>query len=153
MLLAVELAASCPAAETAYSVGAVIVAADGTELARGYSRDAGPASHAEEGALGRVDRDDPRLRGATLYSTLEPCAERRSAPRTCADLILDAGIRRVVIAWREPALFVARPSGCEVLSRAGVSVTELPEFAVQVRAANAHLPIGGPPPATGSHAQ
>ena len=146
MRLAVELAARCLPAAGAYSVGAVIVAADGTELARGYSRETGAASHPEEAALGRIDRADPRLHGATLYSTLEPCASRRSAPRTCAELILAAGIARVVIACREPAWFVARPGGVALLTGAGVSVTELPDFAAQAQAPNAHLPIEGRPP-------
>ena len=37
LALACELAAQCPPSDTAFSVGAVVVAADGTELARGHS--------------------------------------------------------------------------------------------------------------------
>lgn len=37
--VACELAALCPPSRTAFSVGAVVVAADGTELARGHSRE------------------------------------------------------------------------------------------------------------------
>ena len=62
MRLAVELAWLCPPSETAYSVGAVIVGADGTEVSRGYSREGGdPLMHAEESALGKLAAGDPRL--------------------------------------------------------------------------------------------
>jgi diaminohydroxyphosphoribosylaminopyrimidine deaminase/5-amino-6-(5-phosphoribosylamino)uracil reductase len=140
MRLAIELAWQCPPSPTAYSVGAVLVDADGDEISRGFSREGGdPVVHAEESALGKLAADDPRLAGATMYSTLEPCSQRKSRPRTCTELIIAAGLRRVVIAWREPALFVADAQGCELLSRAGLTVTELPEFTQDAIAPNRHL--------------
>jgi pyrimidine deaminase RibD-like protein len=140
MRVAVELAWLCPPSETAYSVGAVIVGADGTEVSRGYSREGrDPVVHAEESALGKLAAGDPRLAGATIYSTLEPCSERKSRPRTCTQLIIASGIRRVVIAWREPSLFVADGQGVELLTQAGLDVTEMPSFAGQAAAPNRHL--------------
>lgn len=140
MTLAVELAWRCPPSETAYSVGAVIVGADGRELARGFSREGGdPVVHAEESALGKLTPGDPALGGATIYSTLEPCSQRRSRPRSCTQLIIAAGLRRVVIAWREPPLFVADGTGYELLTQAGLKVTELPKFAERAAAPNRHL--------------
>ena len=140
MWAAVELAWLCPPSETAYSVGAVIVGADGTEVSRGYSREGGdPVVHAEESALGKLATGDPRLTGATIYSTLEPCSQRKSRPRTCTQLIIASGIRRVVIAWREPSLFVADGQGAELLAEAGLDVTEMPPFAAQAAAPNRHL--------------
>jgi pyrimidine deaminase RibD-like protein len=140
MRLAVALAGQCPPSYTAFSVGAVIVDAEGAELSRGFSREGGnPAAHAEEVALGKLAPGDPRLAGATIYSTLEPCSRRKSRPRTCTELIIAAGLRRVVIAWREPALFVADAQGCELLSRAGLTLAELPEFAADAMAPNRHL--------------
>ncbi|MGH3295042.1 MAG: deaminase [Trebonia sp.] len=140
MRLAVWLAGQCPPSDTAFSVGAVIVDAAGAELSRGFSREGGdPVVHAEESALGRLSPGDPRLAGATIYSTLEPCSHRQSRPLTCTELIIAAGLRRVVIAWREPALFVADAQGYELLSRAGLTVTELPEFAAAAMAPNRHL--------------
>ena len=144
MRLAVELAWLCPPSSSAYSVGAVIVAADGTELSRGFSRESDPVVHAEESALGKLTPDasgEPRLPGTTIYSTLEPCSQRKSRPRTCSQLIIASGIRRVVIAWREPSLFVADCQGYELLERAGLDVTELPAFAEQAAAPNRHLTI------------
>lgn len=141
MRLAVELAWRCPPSETAYSVGAVIVAADGAEASRGFSREDDPLVHAEESALRKLAAGDPRLAGATIYSTLEPCSRRKSRPRSCAQLIMASGIRRVVIAWREPPLFVADCQGAELLSRAGLTVDELPGFAEQAAAPNRHLAV------------
>jgi diaminohydroxyphosphoribosylaminopyrimidine deaminase/5-amino-6-(5-phosphoribosylamino)uracil reductase len=139
MELALELARRCPPSESAYSVGAVVVAADGTELARGYSRDTDAHNHAEESALGRASTCSGLGEGATLYSTMEPCSRRRSRPRGCAQLIVDTGIRRVVTATREPALFVADCQGYSLLEAAGVEVIELPRLAAQALKVNAHL--------------
>ncbi len=51
MRLAVSLARQCPPSDTAFSVGAVIVDAEGAELSRGFSREGGdPVVHAEEAA-------------------------------------------------------------------------------------------------------
>jgi diaminohydroxyphosphoribosylaminopyrimidine deaminase/5-amino-6-(5-phosphoribosylamino)uracil reductase len=141
MELAIGLAHQCPPAEGAYSVGAVIVDSDGNELARGYSRENDPHVHAEKSALGKLTADDPRLAGATIYSTLEPCSMRKSRPRTCTELILGTGISHVVIAWLEPALFVADCQGRELLEAAGVTVTEIPDLADRAREPNRHLAL------------
>ncbi|HJZ09284.1 MAG TPA: dCMP deaminase, partial [Trebonia sp.] len=68
-----------------------------------------------------------------------PCSERKSRPCTCTQLIIASGIRRVVIAWREPSLFVADGQGVELLTQAGLDVTEMPSFAAQAAAPNRHL--------------
>ncbi|MFC7328927.1 deaminase [Marinactinospora rubrisoli] len=136
---AVDLSRRCPPSVTAFSVGAIVVAADGAMLAEGYSRRDDPHDHAEEAALRDLAPDDPRLAGATLYSSLEPCSTRASRPRPCTRLILDTAIPRVVFAWREPTLFVDC-EGAERLRAAGRTVVEAPELAHLVRAVNAHLP-------------
>jgi diaminohydroxyphosphoribosylaminopyrimidine deaminase/5-amino-6-(5-phosphoribosylamino)uracil reductase len=141
MTRAVELAGQCPPSQTAYSVGAVIVDASGGEIAYGYSRENDPSVHAEQSALGKLDPGDPRLAGATIYSTLEPCSQRKSHPVPCAQLILGTGIGRVVIAWLEPSLFVADCQGRELLDQAGITVDELPEFADAAREPNKHLAL------------
>lgn len=139
MSVAIEMARKCPPKASAYSVGAVIVDEDGNEISNGYSRETDSHVHAEESALAKLDEHDPRLAGATIYSTLEPCSERKSRPLSCTQLILNAGILRVVMAWREPSLFVADCQGFELLTSAGVTVLELPEFAEQAREINSHL--------------
>lgn len=59
-------------------------------------------------------------RGATLYSTLEPCAHHGRTP-PCIDAIVDAGIRRVVVAIEDPDEQV-RGAGIRALRAAGVTV-------------------------------
>jgi pyrimidine deaminase RibD-like protein len=135
---AVELARRCPPSETAFSVGALVVDASGTVLAEAWSRRRDPHDHAEESALadlGPLWRAPP---GTTVYSSLEPCSARSSRPRTCTELILAAGLDRVVFAWREPAVFV-NGRGAELLRDGGVEVVELPEFAAAAREPNRHL--------------
>ncbi|HWE88852.1 MAG TPA: dCMP deaminase [Pseudonocardiaceae bacterium] len=138
---AIELSRRCPPSDTAFSVGAIVVSADGSELATGYSREGDDRVHAEEAALTKLDPDDPRLLGATIYSSLEPCSARKSRPRTCTQLILAAGLAKVVFAWREPAVFVADARGAEILADAGLTVVELTDLADAVRDVNRHLPL------------
>ncbi|MCP2336293.1 deaminase [Actinomadura rupiterrae] len=135
LALACDLAELCPPSETAFSVGAVVVGPDGTELARGFSRESDPSDHAEEAALAKLASVPS---GATIYSSLEPCGARKSRPRPCAELIVAAGIRRVVFAWREPSLFV-EGVGDEYLRAHEVEVVELPSLSARARKPNAHL--------------
>jgi pyrimidine deaminase RibD-like protein len=138
---AIGLARLCPKSPTAFSVGAVIVGADDVELAHGYSRETDEKVHAEESALNKLG-PDPRLAHATLYSTLEPCSKRASADRApCTDRILAAGIRHVVIAWREPAAFVADCIGVEKLRDHGIEVVELADMADEAMSMNRHLEL------------
>lgn len=135
---AIELAHNCPPSRSAFSVGAVIVEANGVVLATGYSRETHPNDHAEEAALAKLVPHDYRLAGATLYSSLEPCSTRSSRPRSCTDLILATPIARIVFAWREPDLFV-NCDGAELLHAAHREVVEIPELAYLVRRTNQHL--------------
>lgn len=160
---AVELSRRCPPSVSAFSVGAMIVAASGELIADGWSRRHDPHEHAEEAALlaaglplapsgggQRPAGGDTRLGGdrrvatatrmatATMYSSLEPCSIRASRPRTCTELILAAGIPRVVFVWREPEVFVDC-DGAERLRAAGVMVLEVPTLAPLVQEINGHL--------------
>lgn len=134
---AVELADRCPPSAT-FRVGAVITDAEDNVLATGFSGETDPHDHAEEAALAKLPAGDPRLTTATMYSSLEPCSHRASRPVTCTQHILDAGIPKVVFAWREPSVFVDA-QGAELLRGAGRQVVELPELAGEVQRTNAHL--------------
>ncbi|MFE9484629.1 dCMP deaminase [Streptomyces spororaveus] len=135
---AIELSHLCPPAEGAFSVGAIVLDRNGQEIARGYSREGGDLHvHAEEAALAKVTQE--QVQGGTIYSSLEPCSQRRSRPLTCTQHILRSGLARVVIAWREPSLFVDDCQGFETLTEAGLTVVEIPELADAARAANSHL--------------
>jgi diaminohydroxyphosphoribosylaminopyrimidine deaminase/5-amino-6-(5-phosphoribosylamino)uracil reductase len=138
LLRAIELSRLCPPVSTAFSVGAIVVGADGQELASGYSRDTDPQNHAEESALGKLSATGRAATGATLYSSLEPCTIRRSRPQTCTELIIAAGITKVVFALREPPIFVLC-QGVELLTRAGIEVVEIPALAALVREINGNV--------------
>ena len=98
------------------SVGCVIVSDDGCVVARGRTSDGG-RPHAEINALAAA-RD--LARGATAYVTLEPCATVTDTP-SCADSLIDAGVRRVVVAVQDPD---PRTNGAGIakLRNAGIEV-------------------------------
>ena len=106
-------------------VGAVVVAADGTVF--GGATDGREGPHAEVVALRRAG---DAARGATLYSTLEPCSHHgRTGP--CAQALIDAGIARCVIGIVDPDPQVAG-AGVALLRAAGVA-TEVGVLAAEVR--------------------
>jgi len=98
------------------SVGCVLVK-DGAVIAEARTADGG-RPHAEEQALAHAGA---AARGATAYVTLEPCAKRTSGSTSCADLLIGAGVARVVIAASDPHPFAAGV-GVERLQAAGVGV-------------------------------
>lgn len=96
-------------------VGAVFVRR-GRVVGEGFHTRAG-APHAEIEAL-RAARG--RVRGATLYVTLEPCTHSGRTP-PCVDALLGLGLRRVVVAVVDPNPRV-RGRGIARLRRAGIAV-------------------------------
>jgi diaminohydroxyphosphoribosylaminopyrimidine deaminase / 5-amino-6-(5-phosphoribosylamino)uracil reductase len=97
-------------------VGAVVVKG-GVVVGEGYHRRTGEP-HAEIVALSKAKN---RARGATLYVTLEPCCHTgRTGP--CTQEIINAGIRRVVYASKDPDPRVNGRGG-RILRSAGVKVT------------------------------
>jgi diaminohydroxyphosphoribosylaminopyrimidine deaminase/5-amino-6-(5-phosphoribosylamino)uracil reductase len=96
-------------------VGAVI-ARDDHVLGEGYHAAYGDA-HAEVAAIAACESDPI---GATLYVTLEPCCHHGQTP-PCTDAIVNAGIRRVVVASDDPTA-KASGRGLGILRDEGVDV-------------------------------
>lgn len=96
-------------------VGAVVVR-DGQLVGEGRHQRYGEA-HAEVNALAAAG---DAAHGATLYVTLEPCCHQGKTP-PCTDVILRAGVGRVVAAMSDPFPAVAGKGG-DLLSAAGVAV-------------------------------
>ncbi len=96
-------------------VGCVLVK-NGAEIAQGWHHRAGE-DHAEIVALNQVS---DQARGSTCYVTLEPCAHTGKTP-PCADALIHAGIKEVVIAGADPNPEV-NGSGIARLEQAGVNV-------------------------------
>jgi len=84
------------------AVGCVIV--QGDEIVGEGATGDGGRPHAEEVALARAA---DRARGAVAYVTLEPCAERSSGGASCSELLVRAGVARVVVACADPSVFAA----------------------------------------------
>ncbi|WP_033919382.1 bifunctional diaminohydroxyphosphoribosylaminopyrimidine deaminase/5-amino-6-(5-phosphoribosylamino)uracil reductase RibD [Sphingomonas sp. 37zxx] len=100
------------------NVGCVIVR-DGRVVGRGWTQPGG-RPHAEAMAL---EQAGAAAGGATLYTTLEPCAHVSARGPACSDLVVAAGIARVVTALRDPD---PRTDGAghARLAAAGIAVTD-----------------------------
>ena len=99
------------------AVGAVVVAEDRV-IGEGWHEGPGTA-HAEVLAL---RHSGGRAKGATLYTTLEPCSHVGRTP-PCAEAVIEAGIIRVVSALRDPNPLVDG-TGYARLAAAGVEVRD-----------------------------
>ncbi len=97
-------------------VGAVIVKR-GRVIAEAYHKRAG-APHAEALALLEAGK---KAYGATLYVTLEPCCHLKKRTPPCTNAIIDAGIKRVLIAMEDPNQKVSG-KGVRQLKKAGIEV-------------------------------
>jgi diaminohydroxyphosphoribosylaminopyrimidine deaminase/5-amino-6-(5-phosphoribosylamino)uracil reductase len=97
------------------AVGCVI-ARDGRVVGRGWTQPGG-RPHAETEALVRAGA---AAHGATAYVTLEPCCHWGRTP-PCADALIIAGVRRVVVACEDPDPRVAG-GGLARLRAAGLGV-------------------------------
>ena len=102
-------------------VGAVIVAADGRIIGEGYHVRCGEG-HAEVNAYASVSpEDEPLLKEATMYVSLEPCSHYGKTP-PCADLIVSRPVRRVVVGCIDEFAEV-KGRGIQKLRDAGIDVT------------------------------
>ena len=101
-------------------VGAVIVAG-GRIIGEGYHVRCGEG-HAEVNAFASVKpADEPLLKEATIYVSLEPCSHYGKTP-PCADLIIRKGVKRVVVGCQDPFAKV-HGRGIKKLRDAGIEVT------------------------------
>ena len=115
---ALELARRGPAHGPNPRVGCVLLSPQGATLAEGWHEGAGTA-HAEVAALAAAHAAGTDVRGATAVVTLEPCDHTgRTGP--CSVALLEAGVRRVVLALDDPNPTAA--GGAARLRAAGVDV-------------------------------
>lgn len=101
-------------------VGAVVTDSSGHIIGEGWHRVWG-GPHAEVNAIASV-RDKSLLQSSTIYVTLEPCSHYGKTP-PCAKLLVDSGVKRVVIGCPDPFEQV-RGRGTAMLRQAGIEVTE-----------------------------
>jgi diaminohydroxyphosphoribosylaminopyrimidine deaminase/5-amino-6-(5-phosphoribosylamino)uracil reductase len=98
------------------AVGCVLVK-DGRIIAEAVTAEGG-RPHAEEQALAAAGG---AAQGAIAYVTLEPCGERSSGTASCSELLIAAGVARVVVACADPSPKAAG-RGLDGLLAAGIAV-------------------------------
>jgi len=118
MALAVRLAAKGRGRTSPNPMVGAVVVSGRRIVGQGYHRRPG-GPHAEVLALRSAGG---RAHGATLYVTLEPCHHTSKRTPPCVPAIMESGLRRVVVAIRDPNPLVSG-RGISRLRRAGVRVT------------------------------
>jgi diaminohydroxyphosphoribosylaminopyrimidine deaminase/5-amino-6-(5-phosphoribosylamino)uracil reductase len=97
-------------------VGAVVVK-NGHTVGRGYHRKAGEP-HAEAIALKKAGA---AAKGATLYVTLEPCSHTNKRTPPCTPLVIQSGVKKVVIAMIDPNPHVSG-GGIRTIRKSGIEL-------------------------------
>lgn len=100
-------------------VGCVVLDKDGNEISTGFHHKYGE-NHAERDALLKLTKGEEK--GGTLIVNLEPCSHHGKTP-PCADLIIERGLKRVVIGMQDVNPIVAG-NGIKRLKDAGIKVVE-----------------------------
>ncbi len=100
-------------------VGAVLVDANGEIVSEGWHKQYG-GPHAEVECIGSLELKVESLEACTLFVNLEPCSHYGKTP-PCAKLIIDKGIKHVVVGMLDPNPLVAG-KGVQMLREAGVEV-------------------------------
>jgi len=99
-------------------VGCVIVSEQGDCIGEGYHKKFGEA-HAEVYAVNSV-KDPAKLKNATVYVTLEPCAHHGKTP-PCAHMLSELPLKRVVAAMKDPNPQV-NGKGLDVIRQKGIDI-------------------------------
>lgn len=100
-------------------VGCVVLDKDGNEISTGFHHKYGE-NHAERDTLLKLTKGEEK--GGTLIVNLEPCSHHGKTP-PCADLIIERGLKRVVIGMQDVNPIVAG-NGIKRLKDAGIEVVE-----------------------------
>lgn len=100
-------------------VGCIVLDKNGNEISTGYHHKYGD-NHAERDALLKLNNGEEK--GGTLIVNLEPCSHHGKTP-PCADLIIERGLKRVVIGMQDVNPIVAG-NGIRKLKKAGIEVIE-----------------------------
>jgi len=102
----------------------VVIARGNSVLATGYKGEA-EGLHAEQVALQKASTVVKDLAGASLYTTLEPCANSRTSRVSCSQLIAEAGVTTVHIGLYDPNPQVNR-LGWKYLRDRGIKLRDFP---------------------------
>ncbi len=117
MLMALSLAQKAKGRTSPNPMVGAVVVKSGKVISTGFHHRAGEP-HAEAIALRKAGS---MSRGATLYVTLEPCSHTNKRTPPCVPLVMQSGIKRVVVAMIDPNPRVSG-GGIRALRKAGISV-------------------------------
>lgn len=101
-------------------VGAVLVKR-GQIIGKGYHRKAG-LPHAEIEAFINAEKNGHKVKGSTLYVSLEPCCHREKKTPPCTDAIIEKGVSEVIVGTLDPNPRVSG-NGVKSLEDADIRVT------------------------------
>jgi pyrimidine deaminase RibD-like protein len=138
MQQAIEVSKHAPARKNCFRVGAVLVDNNRKLISSGYTLEFGEGWHAEAAAIKKAQKSKVPVKGATLYSSLEPCSIRKSGNKDCCALLKEEGIAQVFFAMCEPPIFV-NCTGESKLKEAGIKVEKIENFKDTVKEINKHL--------------
>jgi len=126
MKLAIDLAKKGVGAVNPNPLVGAIIVKDDRIIGRGYHKKYGDL-HAERNAIKnygermKIEAENfPKIQGATMYVTLEPCCHYGKTP-PCTEAIIENKIKRVVVASLDPNPLVAG-KGIRILQEAGIQV-------------------------------
>ncbi|MFI3281720.1 MAG: dihydrofolate reductase family protein [Rikenellaceae bacterium] len=134
---AIEISRKCTPSPTSYCVGAVIVTAKG-EIFEGYTHETSSTHHAEQEAVKKAEKAGADLKGATMYSSMEPCSTRASEPESCSAIMIRHKFARAIFALYEPSCFVCC-KGALNMRLAGIDVECINSLSHKVLEINSHL--------------
>jgi len=109
----------------------VVVVKDGNVIATGFRGETGKGGdHGEFCALKKInaDVDTVDLSGCTVYTTLEPCTERKEGKTPCANRLINGKVARVVygLADKDETVY-----GHSSLTEAGIEIGLFPKDLIQ----------------------
>jgi pyrimidine deaminase RibD-like protein len=103
----------------------VVVVKDGNVIATGFRGETGKGDHGEFCVLKKINADVDKvdLSGCTVYTTLEPCTERKTGKTPCANRLINGKVARVVygLADKDESVY-----GHHALVEAGIQVWLFP---------------------------
>lgn len=111
------------------AVGAVLVKKNKI-ISAGHTQRPGK-DHAE---IVAIKKAGSIVRGATLYTTLEPCSYEGKNTPPCTNAIIAAGIKHVIVAIKDPNSLV-NGKGIKALKKAGIKVEILAQTSVVAKQA------------------
>lgn len=108
-------------------VGAVIVDEYGKIIVQAHRGEKGRGDHAEFIAINKAkEAGYADLSNATIFATLEPCMHRSHTKKTCAQRIVEAGIRSVYFGALDPNPSIIGRGEQYLRTRTGMTVERFP---------------------------